>query len=174
MTKDIDQKTGLGSAVHPSKDLAGGVFGMLTALKPVGRDREGRVLWECICDCGNTTIANGRNLKRQIGGTKSCGCMRSISRIKHFESNETWNKGKSYQNKGNEEVYATKHSWSKAILRAKGSACQECGWDKDRCDVHHIIPKSCGGENTINNGIVLCPNCHRIAHTRLKLEGVVQ
>lgn len=31
--------------------------------------------WECICDCGNTHIAEAGNLLR--GNTKSCGCLRS-------------------------------------------------------------------------------------------------
>ncbi len=32
------------------------------------------------------------------------------------------------------------------------------------CDVHHIIPKKCGGTNEHSNLTVLCPNCHREAH----------
>ncbi|NCQ35041.1 HNH endonuclease [bacterium] len=39
-----------------------------------------------------------------------------------------------------------------------------CGWDKARCDAHHREPKAKGGKHTIQNGMVLCPNCHRIAH----------
>lgn len=29
-------------------------------------------MWECVCDCGNKSIANGGNLKR--GTSRSCGC----------------------------------------------------------------------------------------------------
>ncbi|WP_408509611.1 HNH endonuclease signature motif containing protein [Paraburkholderia sediminicola] len=39
-----------------------------------------------------------------------------------------------------------------------------CGWDKAGCDSHHRIPKAQGGAHTIENGMVLCPNCHRIEH----------
>ncbi|WP_421511460.1 HNH endonuclease [Enterobacter sp. JS8-1] len=31
-------------------------------------------------------------------------------------------------------------------------------------EVHHIIPLSKGGEDTIENAIAVCPNCHRQAH----------
>ena len=34
-----------------------------------------RVYWKCVCDCGNTCIVFGRNLR--VGITKSCGCLRS-------------------------------------------------------------------------------------------------
>jgi 5-methylcytosine-specific restriction endonuclease McrA len=42
-------------------------------------------------------------------------------------------------------------------------ACMCCGWDKGPCDTHHILPKSQGGQYTLENGIILCPNCHRLA-----------
>jgi 5-methylcytosine-specific restriction endonuclease McrA len=38
-----------------------------------------------------------------------------------------------------------------------------CGWSEGSCDTHHIIPKSEGGEYSIENGVILCPNCHRLA-----------
>ncbi|MCB4766573.1 MAG: HNH endonuclease [Sulfurovum sp.] len=31
-------------------------------------------------------------------------------------------------------------------------------------EVHHVIPLSEGGEDSINNTIALCPNCHRALH----------
>lgn len=31
-------------------------------------------------------------------------------------------------------------------------------------EVHHILPLSLGGEDTVENAIALCPNCHREAH----------
>lgn len=46
--------------------------------------------------------------------------------------------------------------------------CERCGWNLSSCDIHHIIPKSDGGTNNRSNLIVLCPNCHRLAHQRIK------
>lgn len=65
---------------------------------------------------------------------------------------------------GGEHCYKTRHSWAKAVLRAMGNQCEQCGWNEARCDVHHRQPKAKGGKHTIANGMVVCPNCHRIAH----------
>jgi uncharacterized protein with PIN domain len=45
-----------------------------------------------------------------------------------------------------------------------GVPCQKCGWSLAKCDVHRIIPGMSGGKYTPNNIMVLCPNCHRLAH----------
>lgn len=58
------------------------------------------------------------------------------------------------------------------LIRAKGQ-CEECNQPapfKRRLDgspyleVHHRKPLSIGGEDTVENAIALCPNCHRKAH----------
>ena len=53
-------------------DIAGQRFGTLTAVKPCGINKNRKVLWECICDCGKQSIVVGQDLRR--GKTKSCGC----------------------------------------------------------------------------------------------------
>lgn len=59
------------------------------------------------------------------------------------------------------------------VLRNYGRKCAICGWfadvDETRYpsrgnEVHHIKPVSKGGENKYTNMILLCPNCHRLAH----------
>jgi hypothetical protein len=54
-------------------DLAGQRFGRLLALRPTGQVRRGRAMWECRCDCGNTTIADISLLRN--GHKQSCGCL---------------------------------------------------------------------------------------------------
>ena len=54
---------------YPRKDLTGKKFGMLT---PIEWIRGGS--WRCVCDCGNETIVDTRNLLS--GHTESCGCKR--------------------------------------------------------------------------------------------------
>ena len=44
----------------------------MLVLKEAGRNNHGEVTWECLCDCGNKTIAAGYDLRS--GNTKSCGC----------------------------------------------------------------------------------------------------
>ena len=48
-------------------------FGRLVVLRDAGRNRHGKALWECICDCGQTKIIAAQSLKS--GATKSCGCL---------------------------------------------------------------------------------------------------
>lgn len=58
------------------KDLTGMKFNRLTAIEPAGKDKYGKYLWRCKCDCGNEVITLGRGLIN--GHCKSCGCMKSI------------------------------------------------------------------------------------------------
>lgn len=41
--------------------------------------------------------------------------------------------------------------------------CRVCGWNKGKCDVHHIVPRRDGGSNELSNVVLICPNCHRLA-----------
>ena len=57
-----------------AKDLTGQRFGWLTAVRPTEKRLHGTIVWECKCDCGNTTFAPAHHL--QSGDVKSCGCMK--------------------------------------------------------------------------------------------------
>ena len=57
------------------QDLTGRRFGRLTAVKDAGRNLDGRVIWECLCDCGKSRTTQANSLKK--GLTRSCGCLRS-------------------------------------------------------------------------------------------------
>jgi len=143
-------------------DHTGLKYGRLTVVSEDGRSNDGHVLWKCLCDCGQYCLVQSNNF-RSTGkkGTQSCGCLRSeISSI----PKKPWNSGSSYQNHSDEQVFKNKKAWANAVRRARGIACERCGWDKASCDVHHKIPRSIGGLNTVSNGEVICPNCHRIEH----------
>ena len=51
-------------------DLTGYRFGHLTVIRR--SSLPGKVSWECLCDCGKTSIVSASNLRS--GATKSCGC----------------------------------------------------------------------------------------------------
>lgn len=55
-------------------DLTGLRFGRLTVIRETDERRNKAIVWECRCDCGNTTFVRGGCL--QSGSTKSCGCFR--------------------------------------------------------------------------------------------------
>ena len=54
-------------------DLTGDKFGYLTAIRMANeRTRNGRIQWECVCECGNHVIVPAHKLR--CGEVKSCGC----------------------------------------------------------------------------------------------------
>lgn len=63
-------------------------FGRLKVIKNVGINKEGRQLWECICDCGNKTVVGTSKLKK--GTTRSCGCIRSELARSNEKNLEKW------------------------------------------------------------------------------------
>lgn len=52
-------------------DITGNKYNKLTVIGLHSRGN-GKVKWDCRCDCGNTVVVDGANLKN--GHTKSCGC----------------------------------------------------------------------------------------------------
>lgn len=56
------------------KDLTNQKFERLKVVKDSGQRKNGAVLWECECRCGNITYATGGQL--QFGLKKSCGCLK--------------------------------------------------------------------------------------------------
>jgi len=146
-----------------TRDITGVRNGRLVAVECVGRNHEGRAMWRCVCDCGGEKIVQSNNIVRP-GGTKSCGCLRSEANALKRRNEGVWNDGKSYAIQHGTRCYKTRHAWAKAVIRHYGNQCQRCGWDEARCDAHHRDPKAEGGLHTIDNGIVLCPNCHRVHH----------
>jgi len=41
------------------------------------------------------------------------------------------------------------------------NSCELCGYDRI-LDVAHIVPRKDGGKWTLDNVLILCPNCHRL------------
>jgi len=146
-----------------TRDIAGQRFGRLVAIKVVKKSSNNSLVWLCRCDCGTMVERTSAGL-RKSKGVCSCGCYLKESSKEHLASRTPWNKGMTYALKKDSDEYTTRKAWSEAVRRIKGDKCERCGWAEARCDVHHIISRVDGGKNLISNGVVLCPNCHRIAH----------
>jgi hypothetical protein len=56
------------------KELTGKRFGRLLVVRRAANYGNG-TKWECVCDCGESTIVMRTNLVREEGGTQSCGCL---------------------------------------------------------------------------------------------------
>ena len=53
--------------------MVGKRFGRLVVVEEAGKNKSKSILWACKCDCGNTKVLIGGNLRS--GDTKSCGCI---------------------------------------------------------------------------------------------------
>ena len=56
------------------KDLSNKRFGRLQVMEPEGENAKGKVLYRCVCDCGNEKLLLGHSIS--IGVVKSCGCLK--------------------------------------------------------------------------------------------------
>jgi hypothetical protein len=86
--------------------------------------------------------------------------------------------GKSQANKGiyrgqpRYDLYCEKHRRGRFKVERKikkkqdKTKCSVCGW-KGPCDSHRILRGKDGGKYVAGNVVVLCPNCHRLAHRGL-------
>lgn len=62
-------------------NLIGKKYGKLTVIEEIEeRNKQGKILYKCICECGNECIVKAINLT--TGKTKSCGCSQHVSKIK--------------------------------------------------------------------------------------------
>jgi len=67
------------SAEKNTIDLTGKRFGRLIVISKADRNISNKLLWLCLCDCGNEKKILGHSLQK--GNTKSCGCI-SASKFK--------------------------------------------------------------------------------------------
>ncbi len=56
------------------------------------------------------------------------------------------------------------------IIRRMNIPCVVCGWCESTTDIHHIIPRKNGGSDDHSNLTIVCPNHHRMLHTK-KLDA---
>lgn len=71
-------------------------------------------------------------------------------------------------NKAKRKIRSQQQLLKKRIFKTwKNPHCEYCGNNnKNILQLHHINPICKGGDNDINNIIVLCPNCHKMVHVK--------
>ena len=78
--------------MRAKKDLTGQPFGRLIVIREYGRDKWGKVLWLCKCECGREVVVREDDLRSEH--TQSCGCLsRELVRERittHGCTNEPW------------------------------------------------------------------------------------
>ena len=54
----------------------------------------------------------------------------------------------------------------KEILERDNFTCQECYTKTNKLDVHHMMPRKQGGQDTFRNLISVCYKCHQSVECR--------
>lgn len=62
-------------------DLTGKRFGRLVVMKRSG-SKNGNAAWECLCDCGKSSVVKSNNLTS--GTTQRCGCLERELRVERM------------------------------------------------------------------------------------------
>ncbi|WP_081891471.1 HNH endonuclease [Verrucomicrobium sp. BvORR106] len=80
-----------------------------------------------------------------------------------------------------EVVQFSRDPWVHAyVLRRSAGHCERCGAPapfltpegSPYLEVHHIVTLAEGGQDTINNTVALCPNCHRECHLGTRADTI--
>jgi len=150
-----------------SKQLEiGAKYGRLTVISP--SEKLGYSI--CKCECGNQVEVSNYALEK--GHTRSCGCLQKEKAansakklVKKGMEHHNWKGGISSEY---ERTRATRKfkDFLKTVRKRDNYQCQKCGASKNRMHVHHIKPVKFYPELICdpNNGILLCPKCHREFH----------
>lgn len=126
--------------MKPIRNLKGQKFCHLQAIRPIGKDSNGKIKWLCVCDCGKEKTARTNHLTR--GLIRSCGCstgqMISSKKTKLIDLSgrkfSRWTVVKKSPNNN-----SSRHGW-------RWSCVCECGVEKEVSgdDLRDGGSKSCG------------------------------
>lgn len=123
-----------------------------------------KVMWNCVCDCGNVTTVKATQLLS--GKTQSCGC---LQRAKAWGHDPNRNIDKTVNYEDNPELFAQQQRQAMTpslryyILNRDNFHCRCCGRgieDNIKLNVDHIIPISKGGKTEADNLQTLCWECN--------------
>ena len=176
-------------------DITGQKFNSLTAIRKE-QSKSGKTYWLFRCDCGKEVILQTQHVVN--GTTKSCGCLSTnrpqikVCEIcgEKFETQGFSQSARKYcfqcsppTNNPTAKITAMRN----ALIKARGGCCSRCGYNKcfAALEFHHRDPSTKDFQLANNGGVpsferlkeeadkcdLLCANCHREEHERLRQEN---
>ena len=141
-------------------------FGRLVVKEENGRYIRKKVLWKCICDCGNETTVVGGDLRN--GTTKSCGCLsREMASERNSGKNSpNWNPNLTDEERKIKRRYPEYIKWRREIFARDDYTCNCCSKRAGKLVAHHLegYKENLHLRTTLDNGITMCKNCHLDFH----------
>ncbi len=120
-------------------DLLGRKFGRWLVLKEFGKDKYGKILWECVCECGTKRVVYGHGLRE--GQSKGCG-----KKLCH----NNYKDGLSHTKEYSKELYKQKqlqddplHAFSNLKHRAKRAGTSFKWLKEDWLEWYPEQPRTC-------------------------------
>ena len=113
-------------------------FGRLMVLnRDLTKQGEGRVYWNCQCDCGNVVSLSGKVLKS--GNTRSCGCLNNDTRRENIIQWNVENNPDLTNRKSGLLTVIRKATKEETVGRPQGIGYWYCECE---CGNHHIVGTS--------------------------------
>lgn len=155
--------------------LQGQKFNRLLVIRECGRTKTKRVIWECVCDCGEMAYVQSSMLIN--GNTQSCGCLQkerarqSLSKcIVHKGSNHhRWKHNLTNEERQQNRIrdYDSRvHEWRSYVYKRDKYTCQISGRVGGTIHAHHLESWNSNKELRfeVNNGITLSDKIHKLFH----------
>jgi len=140
-------------------DETGNTYHRLTVLGRADNESGQRSRWLCQCECGNTHITRGENLRN--GRTKSCGCLQKDLMSERMRKHGYEYGSEEYKNHQNDlrlqRKYGITTEQRDEMIEAQDNKCLICNTDFDEID-HAPHVDHCH-ESGIVRGI-LCKFCN--------------
>ena len=144
-----------------SENLEGKRYGNLLVTERTNERRNGKVLWKCLCDCGNYKNVSSAHLN--LGSVRSCGCKQHRYGTDHHRYNPDLTDEERINGRGHEQTV-----WSQRVLYSDNYTCQVCGDNQGgNLNAHHLNGWNAFPEQRfdLDNGVTLCTDCHKDFHS---------
>jgi len=132
--------------------------------------------------CSRTCQVSIANLKltNELYKTRHCKVCNKMFHPKQYNHVFCSRACSTYSSRSNrlKNIKKYKSWWSKnkcEKIEQLGGKCVKCGYNTDirAMEIHHILPPSMGGTDDESNLVLLCRNCHAIAHYEINKKGTV-